>query len=238
MYEADEIEGLCYLALAYCDGPTLDQWIEERTGPLDPVFATQLMLPLVEAVEHAHTRGILHRDIKPANMLLPAADTSEPLPFNPKLTDFGLAKVIEEKGGQTLAGMVLGTVHYMAPEQAAGHTGANRPGHRRVFARRRFVSIDNRPVADRGQFHDRYSTAAVDRRAARGRANRQKYPERPHRNRPQVLAEIAQPALCNGSGAGRRSQSLFDRPSNQSPPARTMSGFRGGFSATGRWPRC
>ena len=121
VYEADEIEGLCYLALAYCDGPTLDQWLEEQSGPLDPVFATQLMLPLVEAVEHAHSRGILHRDIKPANILLPAADATEPLPFNPKLTDFGLAKVIEEKGGQTLAGMVLGTVHYMAPEQAAGH---------------------------------------------------------------------------------------------------------------------
>src|SRR5262249_28899091 len=63
----------------------------------------------------------LHRDIKPGNILLPVADISEDLPFSPKLTDFGLAKMVEDEQCETLAGMVLGTAYYMAPEQAAGH---------------------------------------------------------------------------------------------------------------------
>jgi WD40 repeat protein len=79
------------------------------------------MLPLIRAVHHAHCRGILHRDIKPGNILLPAAEGPSELPFSPKLTDFGLAKAAEEQDSGTLTGMVLGTAHYMAPEQAAGH---------------------------------------------------------------------------------------------------------------------
>jgi WD40 repeat protein/serine/threonine protein kinase len=121
VYEADEIDGLCFLTLAYAEGPTLDQWLLERGGRLEPRLAALLMLPLVEAVEHAHTRGILHRDIKPGNVLLPPADEGDPLPVVPKLTDFGLAKVLEDRNDTTLSGIVLGTANYMAPEQAAGH---------------------------------------------------------------------------------------------------------------------
>ena len=159
VYEADEIDGLCFLALAYCEGPTLEQWFQERDAPLEPRVAARLVLPLVLAVEHAHSRGILHRDIKPGNILLQTSDagsrkseirsqrsevksevgdrtgkrptsdlrppTSGPRPpisdLSPKLTDFGLARLMEEKHGETLAGVVLGTAHYMAPEQAAGH---------------------------------------------------------------------------------------------------------------------
>jgi eukaryotic-like serine/threonine-protein kinase len=121
VHEADEIDGLCFLVLAYCDGPTLEQWLSERGQPVDARFAAQLMLPLVRAVDHAHRRGILHRDIKPANILLPLAEQPNPLAFSPKLTDFGLAKAAEEPESGTLTGMVLGTAHYMAPEQAAGH---------------------------------------------------------------------------------------------------------------------
>src|SRR5262245_27033815 len=121
VYEADEIEGLCFLVLAYCDGKSLDEWLGEQDRPLDPRLAARLVLPLAEAAEHAHSRGILHRDIKPGNVLLPTADAPHGLPFSPKLTDFGLAKVLEDKTDQTLAGVVLGTADYMAPEQAAGH---------------------------------------------------------------------------------------------------------------------
>jgi WD40 repeat protein/serine/threonine protein kinase len=121
VYEADEIEGLCFLVLAYCDGPTLDDWFHEQEKPLEPTLAARLVLPLTDAVEHAHSRGILHRDIKPANILLAPSEPTDSLPFSPQLTDFGLAKVLEEKGSETLTGMVLGTACYMAPEQAAGH---------------------------------------------------------------------------------------------------------------------
>ena len=83
----------------------------------------KLLLPLVDAVEHAHAHGVLHRDIKPANVHPasgPRARRDE-LPVVPRLTDFGLAKVVEEKTSSTLSGVVLGTAEYMAPEQAAGH---------------------------------------------------------------------------------------------------------------------
>src|SRR5262245_47353660 len=79
VYEVDEIDGLCYLVLAYCNGPSLDQWFAKQTGPLDNRTAVRLILPLVEAVEHAHARGILHRDIKPANILLATEDTENEL---------------------------------------------------------------------------------------------------------------------------------------------------------------
>jgi WD40 repeat protein/serine/threonine protein kinase len=143
VYEAGETDGLYYLVLAYCDGPTLDDWLAERQAPVEPADAVRLMLPLIDAVEHAHSRGILHRDIKPGNIILQKSEVRDqksevgsqksktaildsdlrPLTsdFFPRLTDFGLAKILEARSKETLAGMVLGTAHYMAPEQAAGH---------------------------------------------------------------------------------------------------------------------
>jgi WD40 repeat protein/serine/threonine protein kinase len=120
VFEAGEIGGVCFVVLAYCDGPTLQAWLDENPGPQDPELAVRMLLPLVDAAEHAHSRGILHRDIKPANILLHAAGESRKS-SQPKLTDFGLAKVIEQPSGETLPGVVLGTACYMAPEQAAGH---------------------------------------------------------------------------------------------------------------------
>jgi hypothetical protein len=63
VYEAGEFEGTCFLAIGYCDGPTLEQWLHEQGGPVAPQLAARLALALAEAVEHAHQHGILHRDI-------------------------------------------------------------------------------------------------------------------------------------------------------------------------------
>src|SRR4029450_10569097 len=124
VYEAGEYEGTCYLAVGYCDGPTLEQWLRSQPVGIEPKLAARIALALSEAVEHAHQHGILHRDIKPSNILL---DQSQPgdggrhsLPFTPKLTDFGLAKIAEQPGKGTISGIVLGTLQYMATEQAAG----------------------------------------------------------------------------------------------------------------------
>src|SRR5207249_1821010 len=83
---------------------------------------------LADAVHAAHRRGILHRDLKPANVLLAGGGDGEdslarlPTPYAllPKITDFGLAKLLDEGAGETATGLILGTPSYTAPEQARG----------------------------------------------------------------------------------------------------------------------
>src|SRR5262249_3455716 len=75
------------------------------------------------AVEHAHRHGIYHRDIKPANVLLSESRNDSELTIEPRLADFGLARIAEHEPNQpTMSGVVLGTPQYLAPEQAAGMT--------------------------------------------------------------------------------------------------------------------
>jgi WD40 repeat protein len=105
-------EGRPYIALEYVDGGTL---AHQLTGtPWPAGRAARLIEQLAGAVHHAHRQGIIHRDLTPGNVLL----TRDGLP---KVTDFGLAKIVVG-GGVTLThtGAVLGTPSYMAPEQAAG----------------------------------------------------------------------------------------------------------------------
>ncbi|RYZ09899.1 MAG: serine/threonine protein kinase [Myxococcales bacterium] len=88
-------------------------------GPLDPVRAVQLLLPIADALAHAHAKGVVHRDLKPENVFL-STDGEQVLP---KLLDFGIAKL--GYGGPsypklTEDGVVLGSPHYMSPEQVAG----------------------------------------------------------------------------------------------------------------------
>ncbi|HEX5105950.1 MAG TPA: serine/threonine-protein kinase [Pirellulaceae bacterium] len=120
VFEAGECDDTCYLAVGYCEGPTLAEWLRERASPTPPQTAAQIALALANAVAHAHDRQILHRDLKPSNILLDAQATHDGLEFTPRLTDFGLAKIAEQPTQNTLSGMVLGTPNYMAPEQAAG----------------------------------------------------------------------------------------------------------------------
>ena len=82
--------------------------------PLPPKEAAALVETLARAMQAAHEKGVIHRDLKPANVLLAEDGT-------PKITDFGLAKKLDE-AGQTASGAVMGTPSYMAPEQAGGKT--------------------------------------------------------------------------------------------------------------------
>jgi serine/threonine-protein kinase len=119
IYDIGEYNGLPFFTLEYVDGGSLASRL--RRAGLTPRQAAQLTETLAQAVHHAHQQGIIHRDLKPGNVLLTKDNV-------PKITDFGLAKRLEEFAGAgsgsasslTRSGEVLGTPSFMAPEQAAG----------------------------------------------------------------------------------------------------------------------
>jgi tRNA A-37 threonylcarbamoyl transferase component Bud32 len=113
VYEYGEVNGRPFLAMEYLPGGSLADRLD-RTDPLDPKTAAELVATLADAVQAAHDLGIVHRDLKPTNVLYDEHD-------QPKVTDFGLAKRV---GGSDLTATqaVMGTPAYMAPEQARGDT--------------------------------------------------------------------------------------------------------------------
>jgi CHASE1-domain containing sensor protein len=121
IYEIGQQDGLPFLVLEYINGGSLSQRLGGQ--PIPAIEAVRLLLSLSRAMGHAHQLGIIHRDLKPGNVLLQqdnADGLNPPLArMTPKITDFGLAKVPGHLG-QTQSGMILGTLYYMAPEQAAG----------------------------------------------------------------------------------------------------------------------
>src|SRR5262249_18891550 len=110
VYEVGEHDGTLFLSLEYCPGGTLAGKLAGT--PLEPKEAARLVRLLAQAMQAAHAANIVHRDLKPSNVLLGADGT-------PKISDFGLAKKLDE-AGTTPSGHVLGTPSYMAPEQALG----------------------------------------------------------------------------------------------------------------------
>jgi WD40 repeat protein/tRNA A-37 threonylcarbamoyl transferase component Bud32 len=111
VYEVGEYDGRPFFSLEYVDGGTLAAKL--RVGLLDPKAAAALVEKLARAMHAVHQCSVVHRDLKPANVLLTADGT-------PKITDFGLAKKLDEDAGQTHSGAIMGTPSYMAPEQASG----------------------------------------------------------------------------------------------------------------------
>lgn len=114
-----EGQGLVFYAMPFVDGEPLTAALK-REGPMPLDRAVPLALGLLGALEHAHESGVVHRDIKPDNIMLDAR-TRRPL-----LVDFGIAKRLNGKPGNTEAGFVVGTPAYMSPEQAMGHTDLDR----------------------------------------------------------------------------------------------------------------
>ena len=109
--------GSPYLVMPLIDGGTLKKELEKKA--YSGYEAALLLHPIARALEYAHTRGILHRDVKPSNILI--TDNGDPM-----LSDFGVAKILEEGEGATLTGtgVGLGTPEYMAPEQWVGKATA------------------------------------------------------------------------------------------------------------------
>jgi WD40 repeat protein len=119
IYEVGEAEGRPFFALEFVDGGSLSEKLKDSR--LSPRKAAELVETLAQAMDFAHKRHIVHRDLKPANILLTAEG-------EPKISDFGLAKQLDETSGQTQTGAVLGTPAFMAPEQAEGRLADIGPG--------------------------------------------------------------------------------------------------------------
>ncbi len=70
VFEAGNFGPICYIASAFCDGPTLGQWVQQQDVPIHPLVAARLAIGLAEAIQHAHLRHVIHRDLKPSNILV------------------------------------------------------------------------------------------------------------------------------------------------------------------------
>jgi serine/threonine protein kinase len=111
IYEIGEYEGQHFFSMALVDGKSLAEPL--KGGPLGAKEAAAIMAKVADAIDYAHSKGVIHRDIKPANILIDAKG-------DPKITDFGLARIDEGDSILTRTGLILGTPSFMPPEQASG----------------------------------------------------------------------------------------------------------------------
>ena len=114
IFEVGEHDGLPFYSMRLIEGTTLAKRL--AAGPLPSRESAALLAKVADAMQAAHDRGVLHRDLKPSNILIDTA--GEPL-----VSDFGLAKRLEDSDSVTHTGAILGTPCYMSPEQAAGSRG-------------------------------------------------------------------------------------------------------------------
>lgn len=111
IYDIGKADDVPYYAMEYVDGVPLSAYLPPRTPIRDLAFLFSVLTQLCDALDHAHGLGVLHRDVKPDNVLVAADGTV-------KLFDFGLVRVTNEGLGEQ--SVLIGTPHYMAPEQRIG----------------------------------------------------------------------------------------------------------------------
>ena len=112
IYDADEADGVLYIAMRYVEGSDLKDAIRDQGG-LEPLRTSAIVDQIASALDAAHARGLVHRDVKPANVLLTPGDHAY-------VSDFGLTKRAVSVSGLTETGQLIGTIDYVAPEQIKG----------------------------------------------------------------------------------------------------------------------
>jgi serine/threonine protein kinase len=121
--QATERGPVGYFAMEYIAGPRLTDFAKAES--LTVAQRLRLIAKIADALHHAHTKGVLHRDLKPANILVaaPSGNATRSAEPQPKILDFGVARLVDDQTHQTAlteAGLLVGTVAYMSPEQLAG----------------------------------------------------------------------------------------------------------------------
>jgi serine/threonine-protein kinase len=116
IYDVEQEGDLAYIAMEYVDGPTLDQLLSEQAA-VEPEVMFSILAQTAVALDYAHQKGIVHRDIKPANIMIAGPNSGSP--GTVKITDFGIAKITASEQF-TMTGAIVGTPHYMSPEQVQG----------------------------------------------------------------------------------------------------------------------
>src|SRR5690625_4367638 len=111
IYDVGEEDHILYMVMEYVDGLTLKEYIQQNS-PIAVEEALEIMKQLTDAISHAHANGLIHRDIKPQNVLVDRYG-------NVKITDFGIAMALTATS-LTQTNSILGSVHYLSPEQARG----------------------------------------------------------------------------------------------------------------------
>jgi len=111
IYDVDEYHGKPYMVMEYVKGESLKALLKKR-GVFTPIEATDIIYQLSDALNHAHEHGVIHRDVKPQNVMIKKDGAI-------KLGDFGIA-LVNDAPHLTQKDIVLGSVHYMAPEVAEG----------------------------------------------------------------------------------------------------------------------
>jgi len=112
VFDIGEADGSPFFSMEYLEGGSLSR--PARAEVPTPRRAAEIVAALARAMQHAHESSVIHRDLKPSNVLLDADGT-------PKVADFGLAKLLDSEATRTASEAILGTVCYLAPEQATAH---------------------------------------------------------------------------------------------------------------------
>ncbi|WP_100011005.1 Stk1 family PASTA domain-containing Ser/Thr kinase [Lentibacillus sediminis] len=117
IYDVGEEDNISYIVMEYVEGMTLKEYIQQH-GPLDVQEALDILKQIAAAIAHAHANDIVHRDIKPQNILIDSYGEV-------KVTDFGIAIALSATS-LTQTNSILGSVHYLSPEQARGGTATKK----------------------------------------------------------------------------------------------------------------
>ena len=206
VYAAGVADGVMYLAMRLVSGASLAELMSR--GRLDRPRAVAVLEAVADALDYAHSRGVLHRDVKPANILVDEAG-------RPYLADFGIARTVS--GGHTQTGQYVGTPRYMAPEQGMGGGGSGPRADVYSLACVAFeVLTGSPPFADKDTVPLLIAHASAT--GAAGDVGRSRTARRRQRSAGEGAGQAARRPLPVGSRPRRRPRAGAQRPAAAASP--------------------